>query len=333
MKRSYFAGANTTQGFVSYYRQIFGEIERIYVIKGGSGTGKSRLMKEVAEAAEEKGRDVEYFYCSFDPSSLDGIIIDGSLAVIDGTAPHVYEPTLVGIKENLVDLGAFWDENILRARGDEIKELLNNKRQCFLSAYSYLSVVGSIDAVQKNIADKYITRDKIESKAARLISELKPPKSGRSCIRLTSALGMKGRVSFGTFESIAPKVIAIPDKFGFGHLYLEAIKKEAERFGIPTSVSYDPLYENRPDALLLGGSIAVVLSPDLEDESFSFFENSFPEDELAELKVQSSLLEAKAVEYLKKASGIHFGIENIFISAMNFDRKEKFTRDLIKKII
>lgn len=333
MKRSYFAGANTTKGFVSYYRQIFGEIERIYVIKGGSGTGKSRLMKEVAEAAEEKGREVEYFYCSFDPSSLDGIIIDGILAVIDGTAPHVYEPTLIGIKENLVDLGAFWDENILRARGEEIKELLNKKRQCFASAYSYLSVVGAIDAVRKNIADKYITRDEIEAKAAKLISELKPPKNGKSCTRLTSALGMKGRVRFDAFESIAKKIVSVPDKFGFGYLYLEAIKNEAERFGIPIAVSYDPLFESRSDALLLGGSIAVVLSPDLEDESFSFFENSFPEKELAELQVQSSSLESKAVKYLKKASSIHFGIENIFISAMDFDKKETFTRDFIKKII
>ena len=127
MQMSYFAGANTVNGFVSYYGQIFGEIERTYIIKGGSGTGKSRLMKEIADAAESKGREVEYFYCSFYPSSVDGIIVDGSLAVIDGTAPHVYEPSLPGVKENLIDLGAFWDEKILACRGDEIRTLLRRK--------------------------------------------------------------------------------------------------------------------------------------------------------------------------------------------------------------
>ena len=192
MKRSYFAGANTTKGFVSYYRQIFGEPERIYVIKGGSGTGKSRLMKEIADEAEKKEREVEYFYCSFDPASLDGIIIDGSLAVIDGTAPHVYEPTIVGIKENLVDLGAFWDEEVLRARGEEIKESLKAKKQCFKYAYSYLSVIGAIDRAKSNMIDKYINRDRIGANAADLLSEIKPPKKGKSGIRIVSALGMKG---------------------------------------------------------------------------------------------------------------------------------------------
>lgn len=336
MKRSYFAGANTTKGFVSYYRQIFGEIERIYVIKGGSGTGKSRLMKEVAEAAEEKGREVEYFYCSFDPSSLDGIIIDGSLAVIDGTAPHVYEPTLIGIKENLVDLGMFWNEELLHAKEDEIKELLNNKRQCFVSAYSYLSAVGAIDAIQKNITDKYITRDKIKAKAAKLLSELKPPKEGKSCIRLTSALGMKGRVRFDTFENVADRTVTVRDSFGMGHIYLEALKQESERFGIPVTVSCDPLFENRPDALLVGETVAVNLSSQDGDEILEDFEASLPENEkneLAELEKQSESLEAKAIEYLKKASEIHFDIENIFVSAMDFEKKEAFTKDFIKKYI
>lgn len=336
MERAYFAGANTTKGFVSYYGQIFGETERIYVIKGGSGTGKSRLMKDIADEAEKKGRVVEYFYCSFDPTSLDGIIIDGNLAVIDGTAPHVYEPTLVGIKENLVDLGVFWDEKILRARGEEIKELLAAKKQCFKSAYAYLSAVGAMDDIKRNVVDKYIIRDNIAANAADLLSELKPPKKGKSGIRIVSALGMKGRVKLDTFENIAHKTVTLRDSLGIGYLYLEALKKEAEHFGIPTNISYDPLFENRPDALILGDSVAVVLSSDSGDERFSEYERSLPENEkneLAELGTQSKYFESKAVGHLKKASEIHFEIENIFISAMDFERKEAFSRDFIRKHI
>ena len=336
MKKNFFAGANTVNGFVSYYDKVFGECEKIYIIKGGSGTGKSSLMKTVAAAAESKGREVEYFYCSFDPASLDGIIIDGIIAIIDGTAPHVYEPTLPGAKENLVDLGAFWDEAILRARGEEIKELLAAKKQCFKSAYAYLSAVGAMDHIKRNIVDKYIIRDNIAANAADLLSELKPPKKGKSGIRLVSSLGMKGRVKFDTFENIAPKTLTLYDSLGVGYLYLEALKKEAERLGIPTNISYDPLFENRPDALLLGDSVAVVLSSDSGDERFSAYEDLLHEkekNELAELGTQSKYFESNAVEHLKKASEIHFGIENIFISAMDFERKEAFSRDFIRKHI
>jgi hypothetical protein len=171
---------------------------------------------------------------------------------------------------------------------------------------------------------------------ANALSELKPPRDGERGVRLVSSVGMRGRVSFDTFKNVAQKSITVSDPFGLGYLYLEALKNEAERFGIPVKSSYDPLFEKRPDALLLGDSIAVVLSSDGDDQSFSCIENALAENEkkeLEELVCQSKKLESKAVEYLIKASKIHFDIENIFISAMDFDRKELFTREFIKKII
>ena len=40
-EKKYFAAANTVDGFVSYYDEIFVKCSRVYIIKGGSGTGKS----------------------------------------------------------------------------------------------------------------------------------------------------------------------------------------------------------------------------------------------------------------------------------------------------
>ena len=169
--------------------------------------------------------------------------------------------------------------------------------------------------------------------AASLLSGSKPSQKGKETVRLVSSFGMDGRVSFNTFESVAQTTYKIRDSFGLGFLFLSALKNEAERFGISVVVSYDPLFENRPDALLLGDSIAVGLSPDGGDQSFSSFENTLPENEkneLIELICQSEKLEFKAAEYLKKASKIHFNIENIFIPAMDFEKKEAFTRNFIK---
>ena len=58
-----FAASNSSSGFKSYYHEIFDKREhkRIYVIKGGPGTGKSRFMNEVSDAAYTQGYSVERY--------------------------------------------------------------------------------------------------------------------------------------------------------------------------------------------------------------------------------------------------------------------------------
>ena len=55
-KNSYFASANGFDGFRSLYDEIYRseDFARVFVIKGGPGTGKSRFMAEVAEACESE---------------------------------------------------------------------------------------------------------------------------------------------------------------------------------------------------------------------------------------------------------------------------------------
>ena len=320
-EKRYFAGANTTKGFVSYYDKIFKPCSYIYVIKGGSGTGKSRLMREVAEFAESCGKDVEYFYCSFDPLSLDGIIIDAEIAIIDGTAPHVYEPTIPGAYENIIDLGAFWDESKLRERGADIKSFIGKKKACFDMAYSYLSAVGALDTVKRKILDKYIEKEKISTEAAKMVSEINPSKKGNDGVRIISALGRSGKVRFDTFNDIASKSIKIDNSLGAGHIYLAEIKKEAERFGIPVTVSYDPLFAGRLNAVMLGDHCFFV--DDFERSNI---------DDVIEIDVTIKSLIKKAEVYLESAARIHFEIEKLYVAAMDFDKKEEFTRGFINKL-
>ena len=95
MNLSYFLGANSYRGFHSLYDDfVFSpEVDRLYIIKGGAGCGKSSFMKTIAAAANEAGLDVERVVCSGDPDSLDGIFIPMlRLAYVDGTAPHAAVP-------------------------------------------------------------------------------------------------------------------------------------------------------------------------------------------------------------------------------------------------
>ena len=86
----YFLGANTPAGFVSKFDGFYDCLDgwRVFILKGGPGTGKSTLMKKVAEAVD---CECEYIYCSSDPRSLDAVIFnDLKTAIADGTAPHVW---------------------------------------------------------------------------------------------------------------------------------------------------------------------------------------------------------------------------------------------------
>ena len=74
-EQTYFAALNGGKGFVSFFDDIFSPLDRVYIIKGGPGTGKSKLMRDIAAEAVNKAYTVEYFCCSADPDSLDGIII------------------------------------------------------------------------------------------------------------------------------------------------------------------------------------------------------------------------------------------------------------------
>ncbi|RKD32467.1 ATPase [Thermohalobacter berrensis] len=86
-----FPGGNTSKGFYSYYDYIIEkDANRIFIIKGGPGVGKSSMMKKIAKEMIDRGYNIEYHHCSSDNNSIDGVVIPKlRVGLIDGTAPHV----------------------------------------------------------------------------------------------------------------------------------------------------------------------------------------------------------------------------------------------------
>ena len=83
-----FLGANTPDGFVHYFDKLkeMYNLKNLYILKGTPGCGKSTFMKKFASAFDSSKI---YFYCSADPNSLDGVVLeDLGVAIVDGTAPH-----------------------------------------------------------------------------------------------------------------------------------------------------------------------------------------------------------------------------------------------------
>lgn len=95
----YFLGSNSAGGFFSLYDQLIDleQAQRVYILKGGPGCGKSTLMRMVGKELEGAGVRGEYILCSGDPDSLDGVVFpELGVALVDGTAPQGSGPKSTG---------------------------------------------------------------------------------------------------------------------------------------------------------------------------------------------------------------------------------------------
>jgi hypothetical protein len=137
---NYYAGGNTGRGFYNLFDSNLKGLERLYILKGGPGTGKSSMMKKLAKEWGNKGYAIELIHCSSDNNSVDGVIIPQlKVGVVDGTSPHVIEPIAPGAIEEYVNLGLAWNSDYLIQHKEEIIQLQNKISDAFQAAYDTFS--------------------------------------------------------------------------------------------------------------------------------------------------------------------------------------------------
>jgi len=138
MIKNYFVCANSARGFQNFFASNLQGLCKVFILKGGPGTGKSTLMKKVGTIYDNMNYDVEYIHCSSDPDSLDGVVIRKlGVAIVDGTAPHVIEPTAPGALEEYVHLGDAWDLSQLEGNVETILKIQGEIKQHYANAYQY----------------------------------------------------------------------------------------------------------------------------------------------------------------------------------------------------
>ena len=216
----FFAASNTKDGFVSYFDSIFSENEcdRIFILKGGPGVGKSTFMKKIATLSYEKGYLCELFHCSSDPDSLDGVIIkELRTAILDGTSPHTVEPKLAGAREVIINLGEAWDTQGLFENRHTIKELVQKKSRHYNDCYKYLYGKHVMDGLVFNLTSPYIRYDKLENSAKKLCSGIfkGSHKNTKAVVkhRLISACSSLGNTVYPTFQNLSDYCIFLKEPF------------------------------------------------------------------------------------------------------------------------
>ena len=135
--KHFFVCGHTAKGFSNLFSTNIQPLSKLYILKGGPGTGKLPFLEKLGKALEDRLFNVEYVRCPSDPDSLDGVLIpELGVGIVDGTSPHVIEPTAPGAIEEYVNLGESWDTDKLAIHTTEILDLQDKIRHCYENAYS-----------------------------------------------------------------------------------------------------------------------------------------------------------------------------------------------------
>ncbi len=339
MQHKYFAASNSAQGFKNYYPEVFARADILYIIKGGPGTGKSSLMKKYARRAEGEGLMVEYYYCSSDPSSLDGVLIFGrerTVGIIDGTPPHVSEPKNPGVTEQIINLGELWDMELLQKQRNEIISLSERKSAEYRAAYRYLRSVGNLRAVNDGLIEEIASREKMRALILRMTRQYGEGEM-RYIPAITDSVSMNGRIRFDTFEQNAERLYIVSEFYGVGKIFLDELFSALKRCDVSARVSFDPICPEHVDGIFLEKErIAFVIGKEPADgecdpskddivfvNSKRFADLEKLRDLRSELRYTEKIAESSldgALHSLSKAKIYHFLLEDIYGKAMNFKR-------------
>ncbi|CAH2714026.1 hypothetical protein BACCIP111895_01180 [Neobacillus rhizosphaerae] len=353
--KNYFAGGNTARGFHNLYDSNLQGLERLFILKGGPGTGKSSLMKKIGSEWLEKGYNIEMLHCSSDNNSIDGVLIPAlKVGIVDGTAPHVIEPKAPGAVEEYINLGEAWNARALAVQKKSIQMLTNQISKSFQKAYATFKEALEIHDDWEKIYINSMDFNKADQLSNKLIEsffgKMKLNKAADVRHRFLGAATPKGAVDFvpNLTEEI-PKRYFIKGRPGSGKsTMLKKLATAAEERGVDVEVYHCGFDPHSLDMVIfreLGIAVFDSTAPHEYfpsrdgDEIIDMYEiliDQGTDDLFAEIiskiaaKYRSKM--AEATSYLAKAKELHDELEAIYIAAMDFSVVERIQAKIAEEI-
>ena len=344
----FFPGANTPQGFFSYYQYILPEAEtnRKIILKGGPGTGKSSLMKKVATLLRAKDCKVNLLHCSSDPDSLDAIVAPSlGFCMLDGTAPHIVDPITPGAADTILHLGQYWDAAGIQRHKAEIRQISKEISACFANAYDYLSAAGSVQNYIRKEALKSADETQITKALNALMADLtlgadfhKPGKIKKAFL---SGFTPKGNISYiDSFVTAADRVIQIKSEADTATLFTNRLAERIVANGKDATFFYCPLqpgkkiehiYLPEEGIFITTSNMYHTCTTDAQCINLNAF--TMPYNALrADTDILNILL-SRAISCIKQAKALHDKLEQFYIPYMDFDAMTDLPHKIVSEIL
>jgi len=354
--RHLFPGANTPQGFYSRYDQIApADATKVFILKGGPGTGKSTFMRKLAADLTDRGIVVEYHHCSADPDSLDAIYLpDSQIAVMDGTAPHVIDPRHPGAVDVIINLGAYWDEGALRSPETRaaILRLSREYRFRYQRAYDALRAAHHYLEEWKAYYTACLHTGALNKETESLLAEIPPlstGKPGQARRLFASAVAWCGpRHWLQDLFGDAARRYVITGEPGTGKSTLVGrVAETALARGYTVDIYHCPMYPERVDHLYIRETGTAVIT-----STWPHLYTPAPEDriidtnpfvDLSRLAAYQEEIEGarsgfvaameREIAHLRKAKQLHDELEQLYIPHIDFAAIEQVRQRTLQEIL
>lgn len=336
---SYFAAANGYEGFKSYFNKVFApkDYKRLYVLKGGPGTGKSSFMKRIREHFLSRSFGCDSIYCSSDSASLDGVIIYGKtekVGILDGTAPHEVDTRIPGAVDEIINLGAAWDKSGLSARKKDIEMLGAEKKKRYENAYFFMRAAGAFHG-KINACDQCGFVPDSYSDEITKYSKMLTKNSGRICEQyLLSCFSKDGYSSAFAYDFQCENKASVYGEHGADFIYFDALLRALRERGSSAVRFPSPLSDALTDAVFIPESDTLIFADRAKkkDADILLSESGCSDSFLDFCADENELLLRKAKEEFAAASHYHFALEGIYTPLMNFDIIAQMRQEVILEI-
>ncbi len=347
---TYFLTANSADGFINGFKSVYDLKDgwRVFLIKGGPGTGKSTFMRKMAEELFNGGEEVQLVPCGSDPDSIDAVVSDSKkICFFDATAPHILNPEYPGACEETIDLGVFWDSEKLYEQREKIIELSDKNKELHKLASKVIGAVGQLKRRKNKISLMATDIDKTFDFAIKLAKRFIKDgyKKGREKVWYLSAITNEGEIFLkDTVDMLCDRKILIEDSFGtVSGIIMSVIRDYAIDKNIEIiTVKNNILPSEQIDHILIPSlSLAFMSGKGFDGEervihSTRFMDRDMLREHRSSVKLMDKLsneLTLSAVELLKKAKVNHDELEKFYINAMDFEGLGKFAAKMSQKLL
>ncbi|MGN0666367.1 MAG: ATPase [Huintestinicola sp.] len=352
-EKVYFLGTSTPKGFISTTAdELTGSTEnKVCILKGTAGCGKSTLMKKISEAFPDKPKEI--FRCSADPYSYDAVYFsDIGYLIMDGTSPHCYDPKYPIAVQSIIDLGANLDASVIRSHKDEIISLTDDYSEHHKRCRLCLSAISSVAEDIISAAGEAIDKEKLagfaQRTAARMLPKTGKRSRGKISYRQLSAVTMDG---YKTYIPSDIKLCQVTDNSITAAAYfMHTLAETAVTKGFDVIISEcmicsEPFCEHIivPEAgigFITSNCINNIdIAADVKNITLKRFYCSDILSQTSSIKHRIRFdrkaiaeLSAEASSALSNAKSVHDRIESYYIAAADFDSLNRLAYKLISEI-
>ncbi|EJO5348085.1 PRK06851 family protein [Clostridium botulinum] len=353
--KHFFAGSNTAEGFYSLFNNIIdtNTANRIIYLKGGPGTGKSSLMKSIADFFIKNNYTLEFFHCSSDSNSLDSIRIkELNISMVDGTAPHMLDPKVPGAIDKIVNLGDLLDENKLKKHKNEIIKISNKISETFKRTYRYLNAAKSIHEdwrVLNCSAKNYYRLYKLQNELEKTLfkENISNDSKGKKRHLFITAITPEGIISHtDSIYSDIKKIYVLNGAPGTGKTeILNGISNKAIDKGLIVQCYHNPLVPDMLEHIVIPELNSAILTSNEINKQFLDGEQIYM-DNLLDLSILNNnrikinedkelfySLINKATDILHSEKSLHDDLEKYYVDNMDFSKIPQIRESIIQDFL